>query len=707
MSKINFLPPWVETNLQPAFYDLESGTCLQQTARMYAKVNQLIRTVNEQNETIADYIQQFVDLHDYVYDYFDNLDVQQEINIKLDQMAKDGTLGNLIERYLIPYVDAQNARINKVETDFELLQQKVTSSISNNPVPVASVDDMINNDTVYVLTTNGHWYYYDEDEEGFVDGGAYQSASVTDLTSENLAEKGVSPISLKHYANYDVANQDYQYYTDYNLTGYSILDNGILVNSGDDNYRCYRYRIPNNSFITVKRNTLTDRFKVGLMTGTGTNVVELLSTASDKEFVTFYSGSYGFVVVQYTASGEDATINVLVESFDKLVNDIGAENLIPFEEVPANTNLYNPKLKQTNLGTGGDSGYPLQEYSGLYSYKFALERNLTYSITKNGTSNRFRVTLYNYEPITRVAGADTGSNAILCRPSEVVVNDNDETECTFNSGNYRYCIITYHLGGGFTDNVTFDITADGPTHQLSPQWYSGSLDLNGGVYVFNPGSNSADDYWSQWGGRLAFGMNTTKAPLPVQMNSQLFVNGTIISHNVGGANGDSYNRWGMHVYEAYAKDNWSRMTILTDKHQYEFDDKKSCEMYYYVGAGHNDASYGNMKIGSDVKDHSFAFGRDKMYANGVIDCTFPIQLARINQNTDLDDTYATVAQADNAYEPESQAADNIKCIKWIALHNASNGSMFYDTVRDKVVVKINDTWQDIQTTPVPAGTYNF
>lgn len=96
MSEINFLPPWVETNEQPAFYDAESGTCLQQTARMYGKVNQLIRSVNEQNETIADYIQQFIDLKDYVDEYFENLDVQAEINAKLDQMAQDGSFEPLL-----------------------------------------------------------------------------------------------------------------------------------------------------------------------------------------------------------------------------------------------------------------------------------------------------------------------------------------------------------------------------------------------------------------------------------------------------------------------------------------------------------------------------------------------------------------------------------------------------------------------------------
>lgn len=97
---IEFLPPWVETGLQPAFYDKESGTVLQQTSRMYAKVNQLVGSVNNQNTIIADYIEQFNVLHDYVHDYFDNLDVQNEIDNKLDSMASDGTLQEIVSNYL-------------------------------------------------------------------------------------------------------------------------------------------------------------------------------------------------------------------------------------------------------------------------------------------------------------------------------------------------------------------------------------------------------------------------------------------------------------------------------------------------------------------------------------------------------------------------------------------------------------------------------
>jgi len=108
---INFLPPWVETNIQPAFYDKESGSVLQQTARMYAKVNQLIRhfndlsketkeTVDEYIGIVNEYIEKFVELKDYVDDYFENLDVQEEIDHKLDEMLADGVFQDIVDAYL-------------------------------------------------------------------------------------------------------------------------------------------------------------------------------------------------------------------------------------------------------------------------------------------------------------------------------------------------------------------------------------------------------------------------------------------------------------------------------------------------------------------------------------------------------------------------------------------------------------------------------
>jgi hypothetical protein len=57
----------------------------------------------------------FDDLYDYVHDYFDNLDVQTEINNKLDQMVQDGTLQALLQPMFNEFVSTTNSRMDTLE----------------------------------------------------------------------------------------------------------------------------------------------------------------------------------------------------------------------------------------------------------------------------------------------------------------------------------------------------------------------------------------------------------------------------------------------------------------------------------------------------------------------------------------------------------------------------------------------------------------
>lgn len=60
----------------------------------------VLPTVNTNGEAVAELQSLYIQLHDFVDNYFANLDVQEEINNKLDAMVEDGTLEEIIAEYL-------------------------------------------------------------------------------------------------------------------------------------------------------------------------------------------------------------------------------------------------------------------------------------------------------------------------------------------------------------------------------------------------------------------------------------------------------------------------------------------------------------------------------------------------------------------------------------------------------------------------------
>lgn len=60
----------------------------------------VIPAVNENAEALEELQQYYAQLKSYIDNYFANLDVQDEINNKLDQMAEDGTLQEIITTYI-------------------------------------------------------------------------------------------------------------------------------------------------------------------------------------------------------------------------------------------------------------------------------------------------------------------------------------------------------------------------------------------------------------------------------------------------------------------------------------------------------------------------------------------------------------------------------------------------------------------------------
>lgn len=62
--------------------------------------NTIIPTINNNGLAIKELQDKYIELKNYVDNYFNNLDVQEEINNKLDAMAKSGELTDIIAQYL-------------------------------------------------------------------------------------------------------------------------------------------------------------------------------------------------------------------------------------------------------------------------------------------------------------------------------------------------------------------------------------------------------------------------------------------------------------------------------------------------------------------------------------------------------------------------------------------------------------------------------
>lgn len=96
------LPPfksWLASNI-PAVYD-NTMTYYEELCALIKYLQDIVvPAVNENAAAVTTISNAVEQLQKYVEDYFDNLDVQEEINNKLDQMAEDGTLQELINAYL-------------------------------------------------------------------------------------------------------------------------------------------------------------------------------------------------------------------------------------------------------------------------------------------------------------------------------------------------------------------------------------------------------------------------------------------------------------------------------------------------------------------------------------------------------------------------------------------------------------------------------
>lgn len=204
----------------PISYD-DSLSYYELLSKLVEHMNTFIDDVDGLYKDVKNLRNAYIQLQTWVNNYFDDLDITDEINKKLDSMVTDGTLSNLI--------------------------RPIVAAVSQ-PRIVDSVSDMINATYTYVLRSNGHIYQnlrgtwtdtglvYVADATGFLGVRDMFAYNLNELNQTGIYFHGTSDVIASNTPNdtlYRASNflvivyyqSDYRFYQMF----YTYQDNNLYI----------------------------------------------------------------------------------------------------------------------------------------------------------------------------------------------------------------------------------------------------------------------------------------------------------------------------------------------------------------------------------------------------------------------------------------------------------------------------------------------
>lgn len=94
--------------------DFDALTEWQLFCKLGKELNKIINSENTLGTQVENVTNAFIELQNYVNNYFDNLDVQEEINNKLNEMAEDGTLAQIINEQVFQDLSSNIETLNTI-----------------------------------------------------------------------------------------------------------------------------------------------------------------------------------------------------------------------------------------------------------------------------------------------------------------------------------------------------------------------------------------------------------------------------------------------------------------------------------------------------------------------------------------------------------------------------------------------------------------
>ena len=145
--------------------DFDALTEWQLFCKLGKEMNKIINSENTLGTQVENVTNAFIDLQNYVNNYFDNLDVQEEINNKLNEMAQDGSLANIINQEIFTDLNTKitnlQDEINDIKTEKKTMivigDSFSNSAQSGTPLWYTYVSNALNLN-VYTNATDGQGY---------------------------------------------------------------------------------------------------------------------------------------------------------------------------------------------------------------------------------------------------------------------------------------------------------------------------------------------------------------------------------------------------------------------------------------------------------------------------------------------------------------------------------------------------------------------
>lgn len=419
----------------------------------------LVEVVNNNATVTQEYIELTNQLKEYMENYFDNLDVQEEINNKLDAMAEDGSLMDLIKAYIDPIQNTYEARVDaKLEEQDDTItaiSNMVSSATSGSPSGVyATVAALESADPdhakIYVVTADGKWYYYNSSTTSWTAGGTY----ITSAIGEKEIERYQLDDDLRNsiFKSYESENMCMQG----SLGKFNPTESGIIENNA---YRAIVVPITGGHTYMLRGSNIATTLTFGTTANYPTNGEPVLDRISTSNLDAFHSERFGYITADATAKyltiyvwGPSSTYDYLTmlasmkcydcanytisKSYGKYNEEENANTLLKTQQAIYNSlgteDIFNPYDESlwTNVMPGASPSTTYAIINGNVSIVFPIENGETYTVVKNSSSTRFRFSFASEYPFPVHTEYHNASN-----------HDSDTSVTFTNSDNYKYVVI--------------------------------------------------------------------------------------------------------------------------------------------------------------------------------------------------------------------------------------------------------------------------